>query len=511
MSAATQASNVAAAETAGSSESWRVRFDRSPWPVIIFAGVVLIAYGYEIFAFHITTDESLSAQTSQPSWALTHAGRGRWMTGLLSLALPANVAPTVAPALGVGMMALGLWLVTRRLLQLDRTYALIASSLAVTVPTFAFMVSFADIVYGIGAGYLLIVATLATGKSSRAWVWAISVLLGAAAMGVYQALILAILAGALAMAFREGTWLGLLRWVGLTIGSAVAYLAVSQLTYLVIPRLNYIENFFNPSAFFEAPWSLLRRSIRDGLNVLALNGDLFGLQSPLLLVTFVSMALLALGSVLLRASGEFRWVALISTSGILSIPFLAGVMSLGPVPLRSWVFLPLCLAALTAVGLHGLDLWPGGRVREGILVAVLVLTGFTVVAQMVIGLRLLGSSQLVYEHDQQFAYEINREIRLQIGAVPSAPLPMVPSGAWQFGEGPLTEQREATAASVFAFGREEGPDRVVSFLANQGVPVTSPTPEETSRSESLLAEMPPWPQPGWLRVEEGVVLCRLGP
>src|SRR5690349_1316373 len=107
----------------------RVLLSQPATALIALLIVTLFVHGYEIFNLHLTIDEELHLDIGRRAVARLWIAQGRWGMGLATTLLPSSVVPVVSTALGIGLLALALWLVVEHAFGADRCASVCAVSL----------------------------------------------------------------------------------------------------------------------------------------------------------------------------------------------------------------------------------------------------------------------------------------------------------------------------------------------------------------------------------------------
>jgi len=142
--------------------------------------------------------------------------------------------------------------------------------------------------------------------------------------------------------------------------------------------------------------------------------------------------------------------------------------------------------------------------RRWPVVALVAVWGLAVVANMSVGNRALGSAELALNRDRFVAMRIDEE-RRRLLPTETGPVPMYVTPVERWTDSTLTPGLEHLGLSLFS-GEAW---RATSFLGSQGVPVATLSPEQMASAIEVAEGMPVYPQPGWARVDDGVLVVRL--
>lgn len=487
---------------------------RSLGPTLAFVLALAMAYGFEVFSFHLTLDEESFAETSSAAYAQIWLAQGRWSMAVLTLLVPSPVVPVVSTLIGVALTGLALWILCRRYFNMGPWQAVLCAALAATLPTLSFMFSFSTIAYGIGIGNMLLVVYF-VGMSSPKWLHrAVGVVGLVFAIGIYDSFLVAGAALAIALVCNRPRWS--------TIGIAVASLGLAYLLSKAAATVGqavrglspdtYTNQFVDIAGLVSDPVSRTRQAFSSVLQVITLSSDRFGLHSPWLAVAIFALVVLAFVGAF-RVSGiREKAITLSALVVLLLIP--VGVEAVAPTPvlLRSMIYLPMVVVVLAGVAAGGLQTISTRTVKTAVLGVVGAAIVLAVVGQATISNRLFAASEMTYAQDQNLAFLIGTEKERLAGGSVGENVPIVVGGTHSWPEAALTPAKETLGVSFFAgLG---GPDnlqhRDAAFLRSQGVAVRAATEAETEGVVGLLETMPHYPDSGWIDYVGGVLLINLG-
>lgn len=490
----------------------------APWarnfaPALALIFALAMAYGYEVFSFHLTLDEENFGEFSSAGYAQTWLAQGRWSMAALTLLIPSPVVPVVSTLLGVALTGLAFWFLCRRYFEMEPWAAMLTAALGATLPTLAFMFSFSTIAYGIGVGNLLLVAYYAGISSSKWLARAGGIVALACAVGIYDSFLVAGAALAVALICRRPRWP--------TIGGALASVglayALSKVGANVIQRLrgvasdSYTSQFLDISGFFSDPAGRTRQAVTSVLEVVTLSSERFGLHSPWLAVALLALVALALlGAV--RVSGAVKkTITICAVVALLLMPVGVEAAASTPLLLRTQIYLPVVVVVLGGLAAAGMRFRTPrrksivGAVAGGAIV-------LAIVGQATISNRLFGASEMAYAQDQNLAFLIGMEKERLVGRGVTENIPIVISGTHAWPEALLVPDRETLGVSFFAGrgGLESLQYRDAAFLRSQGVAVRMATGDEAEGTDILLDAMPSYPASGWVAYQGGVLLINFG-
>jgi hypothetical protein len=474
-------------------------------PAVAFSAlltVILMAHGYEIFNLHLTIDEEL--HIGNHDIAMAWVGQGRWGMGLLSALLPSSVVPAVSIALGVGLLATSLWLITVRNLDADRYAGFCAVSIAMTLPMLPFTMSFATLAYGIGFASLATVGFTMWQRSERPAGLFGAVVAGAFAISVYQPMVFALAALVVPGIFRKDVALydrARLRGVFVLLVAVAVYFAVDQaVRRLLGADLQYVDQFVDLRGLLAHPLDRLSVSAHEVLAVFRSSRRLFTLQTPWFITFLLGACLVA--AMPTSTQGPRQYTAPLVIAGLIALPIVAGALTAHGIPLRSGVYFPFVVCMIAAISFRN----AGAAARLGLsALALLAVLGNSVICN-----RLYASASFAYERDRLIANDIMREVA-KLNSLETAPrqLQIEVVGIKSWPESALIPKRETLGASFFEW--ESGNRyRIASFLSMLGLDVRGASDQERLPFIPVALQMPSWPLEGWVRREQDVIIVKLG-
>lgn len=487
------------------------RAGRSAWPIIALASALLITYGYEIFSFHLTMDEEVFGELRNIPYAERWIDQGRWAMALLTVLTPSPVVPVVSGGIGILLSGTAWWLLSKYRLGMSDWASAIAAALGGTIPVLAFIFSFSTIALGVGVGNMLIVAFAWAIASDKWVVRAVAPIAGATAIGIYDTFAIAIAALGLALVARRATVMS----VGLAIGAVSVSLLLSRVLGLLtswatgVKLGGYAGNYLDLEGLFSDPVGRLAAAARNVNSVVRLSDERFGLHSPWLAIAIGTILAVSIVSVLLRrepwARKSLRTAAVVCVA---LLPFGAEALAASSVPLRSQLYLPIVVIILAAIAFPAILALPArlGRFAQVAMAALVVLA---IVGNATISNRLFASAEMNYDLDRALAFSIGQSKDILSDGDNTTNVPLVVSGKHAWPDSALTPTRETLGASFFEIGGGSQ-SRIAAFLRSQGVQVGEPTPQQSVMAWTFLDEMPDYPNPGWIRMEEGVLLVKFG-
>lgn len=476
-------------------------------PTLVLVLALLLTYGYGVFTFALTIDEESQIGSDSLDRARLALIEGRWAMSAFALLLPSPVVPVVSTGLGVALSGWAWWHLCRHKLDLTPWRACMAAALAGTVPVLAFMFSFSTVAMPIGMGNVLVVG-FTLGLTSKTWRGrALGIAAGAAAIGVYDAFFIALLATGLAFVVARPT--KMVAAYGLF--GAVASFLISRLLGQIfgwlfnVPSSSYASSFFDVTGLLNHPRTRLLEGWGEIARVVSLDSGTFGLSSPLLAVSCVALLALTIVGLFLSPKDQPRVLSLrvIAILGVLALPVMTSVLS-PSLPLRSMVYLPYILISLCVGASLCLDKLRAIPMRVAAIALAVVLSG-TVVAHATITNRLFSSAATTYALDQQLAYSIGKEKGRLIPGSANLESPMIISGLHSWPSTPLTRATESLGRSFFDWDEYRG----IQFLRSQGVLVHYATEDDSARLTEQIEKMPSYPADGWVALAGDVLLVKL--
>ena len=464
--------------------------------------VVLAAHGYEIFNLHLTIDEEIHIADGRV--AMSWIAQGRWGMGLASLLLPSSVAPFVSTALGIGLLAVSLWIIVVRSFGADRYAGFCAVAVAVSLPTLPFTLTFATLAYGVGFASLAAAGFIAWSRGEKLRTLVCSMLAGAFAISVYQPMLFALAALFVAGLCRPGffkTPRHRLRGVLALAGSLIAYLLVDRIVRgLLHSEVQYVDQFVDVKGLIADPLERLRDSVNRAASIYRVSERHFALHSPWMLA-FLLAAVAVAFKPSKHAQGPARFAPALAAVCLLLIPIGAELLTAHGVPLRSGLYYPFVVALLAAAAFANSG--PAARTTLA------VLASLTVMTNAVIDNRLYAAAHFAYERDRLLAHDIMREAAALAGADSrGSALRLEVVGSMPWPDSTLVPRRETIGASFFEWD-EGNRFRVARFLTMLGFPSDAVTEEERLALVAIGVQMPSWPKPGWVRRENDLLVVKL--
>ncbi|SFA82969.1 Glucosyl transferase GtrII [Nocardioides alpinus] len=477
--------------------------------MIVVALAMLLTYGYEVFNFNLSLDEPVLLGGGQRSLASLFASQGRWGMALQYAVLPETVLPVVSAGLAVLLVGASLWVLATKVFGLSPMTAGFITAVAATMPTIGFGISFATIALGIGLGFA---ASAIYGVCATSTTWqrlALAVLAGTLAMGIYQGFAFTLLAISLSLVARRSDWRFAGRNIGLLATCALANVVIGALAKRALgaPSDTYVNDVMDLPGLASDPWGRLSAASARNVEVLAPGASLYDNLQPWLALLLTVLVVLAIRSSLRVSSHQSRIVRPLALLALLVTPVVAALL-VDELPIRSMVYLPVCLLGLTAIAIADAGPEVGSpSTQVGITGWLAVgLCTMAVIANASVSNQAFVASEASLARDRFLALRIDEEARRLFPDAAEAPVVVV-SAPKQQGLGTVGRPAEQFGLSLFT----GEPWRSTSFLTSQGVEVSSPTAEEEQRGLAAAAHMPEYPTAGWAKSLDGMLVVNLGP
>lgn len=469
--------------------------------------VVMLAYGYEIFGFHLTIDEELVAIEPVPwrAW-ISH---GRWAMAILNaVVVPTPVVPTVSTLLGVFLAALALTLIVRDSVQESEGGALAAVAVAISAPTLAFTVSFSTLAYVAGAGFLAVAFSNRLIRQASIGRKGMACFAGAFAVATYQPFLFALMAVALDLLIngdgrRDRRFLHRFRLViGYVLGSIAVYAVVAWLAVrLFAPGFGYVGQFIDIVGFLKSPGQHIAASAARTFQVIALDPRYFGLHSGWQIIALAMALAASCYFPFVRREYAIAASTFVGAAGLLLLVLSADVIAAGGAPLRSMVYLPVAVALII-----GRAYSVSGDAGRRLLISACCLA---VIGNAQITNHLFASSVSAEFRDRMLAQTIMDKVS-SLEPQRSRPLRLEVVGYLAWPPTALQTSSDSIGASFFQwdYGNRY---RIASYLSLRGLNVLGATQDDRVFVHREAMSMPSWPADGWLRVIGDVLVLKFGP
>jgi hypothetical protein len=492
--------------------------------VLILLGIFTFFYYFKLSTFSISIDDELSAvRASADVWLI----QGRWGIYLLERwVISEQVVPffpffifgcCLALSYPILLSAFGI----KRLTVVH--YA--AFALYAAFPIWLFAISFFSNTIGFGLGQLFAIGAVracrpvlldAPGVLRMTWSRTLARLLraaafAAAAIGMYQSFIFSVAALGLALilvaSLDEGVQLRVAfrrcAMLLLTLGVAVVLYEAVELVLLAlvgVGKERYVGNFLNLPALLNEPGHVLALV---GSNIAGTYGGaarIFGVAAYAFAIV-VGCGIAALVSWPGASAGK-RLLLAVAAVAILALPFALHVAAGGDLPARTLVAVPAIVWFFAMLGMTS----PHRRLAKFSFVAVVV----AAVHILYIVNLLQAANEFARKHDEALAATIYTRI-VEVNPNISDVAPLVDFyGGKKFDS---VYPRPHPATSGYSFFEWDGGNiyRIVTYMHVLGYKqIQIPSPTQRHLNDALFREMPVWPNPGSVRLANGMTLIKLG-
>ena len=461
--------------------------------------VILLAYGYEFFGFHLTIDEEIHADYR--GWIVEWLNQGRWGMALLSLLLPSAIVPAVSPILGISLTALAWWLLLAKTWRFGNAAATVAVATTVTFPTLAFTITFSTLAYGFGVGNVCLLFFARALVADRLDARVIGLAVGAMAIAIYQTFLIALALVCLVDAclmHRSAARRQLLSNFAMLAGAILLYVTIDKLARGAFGSpISYVGGFVDLKGLLDDPLRKISEALKALRRIIGLSSARFGLNSPWFAVLcLVSICISALQA--RRRDAWERWAMFVFIGAVLVLLLAAEAMTPSGAPLRSVFYIAMAMAIFIAYAVRS----GTARMQTIILLAAIP----TVLGNAIITNSLFNASAMAYRFDQRLASEISTEIR-RLGGTNGPPAMIEIIGAPTFSATRLIHRRETFGASFFEW---EGGNsyRVAALLRLEGLRVVAADSSTRARIAEKAMSMPAWPAPGWVGSEGSTIILK---
>jgi Ca2+/Na+ antiporter len=494
-------------------------------PFLILGAIFVLFYFSELAGFSLSIDEEIATFRTDPAvWA----SQDRWMIYLIErFVLPPPVMPFF-PLFVFGALASLAYIIVTRVHGRDLAdwRLLLLFVLFSAFPTLQLMVDFSFVMPSFGVALLLACLALflfhrsldamAQEKNRRATLvrlFALEVLCGAGAIGVYQSFILLVAAGCCgifllrylrepAMPLRHILLVHVYLFGALVASIVLSHLLSRGLQGLTGAQPILVGRYLSADLLLDTPSAVIGKLFREYWAVYGGKRAVYGFRY----VTFPLLIALGMVALAWQAWRRGRWIAAVVVLymlGMTLIPFAVHPLSGGRLPYRTLVSVPYVFWFFAAAAALSPVVWLR---RAGIVLAIVValqcLHTFS---------SLQAQKQLALEHDRELASQIyqrvasvipdfNRQQTYRIGFYGNHPF-----------RTPYRQIEGSTwPASFFAWDGGNAV-RIVSFMTILGYSNFETLDGATRAALSPMAKrMPIWPAAGSVQVVDGVILVRLG-
>ena len=482
-----------------------------PWLLLIY----LALYFFELASFPLSIDEETAAFRSDPSVWIS---QGRWGAYLIELlVLPHPAIPVVAPAI------FGLSCVLAFILIVDVSTGSqpVAPLQYLTFPVFCgyptwyFISEFYSNLAGTGIALTLSAAAVwitqnGSAKSRTHFAVPVAALMAAISIGIYQSflfVVLAMLFGVVLLQIINGLRRDF--WSDIAVGlvaigvGVVIHLTVDKVTRLAFPKENmYFDSLWKIDQLFSSPLSVLKRILGIIGNAYGIIGNDFGVSLWAAAIV-VALGLLALVRLSRGHSARQKLFLMLASVIVILSPFTLLIVTGGLLPYRSFVGVPFAVWLLATLALNTGNCKQ--RIVSIVAVALLVFQTFVIANQF------QASHYFSSRKDLLLAGAITDRIFSLQEFDASKSYFLALYGNIPFRTTAFPQPKTSTIGRSFFEWDGGNAGRISLFLRLFGYPRLLPqTPEIENKVIRTLARMPVFPAIGSVKIEDNVVLLRLG-
>lgn len=483
--------------------------------IIAFTIIAIAAYGFELFNFNLTIDEELYAigAMSPINWLR----EGRWGMYLLQVfVLPNPIVPFVPLGLALLFHILSIFLLLDAWEIKSFWIQLLAGSLMLTYPGWAYVYVFSSLNYGVGIGLFMAASSLWIYKNIENSSYKLLAVLPATfAFALYQAmlptfLLLFITYFALNIVRKSAvTILNLFHFFLITTLAGLTYYITQQVftTIINIQSTGYVETHFITISDIVN----LNLNLDAGAEIVSLYGGSASIYTLTMFSLPLLIFVLLLATMLKNAQQLSLWdktLALTLSILILVVPVLP-TLFLQVVKLRFLIGIPFSIATLLIIGIENCK----GQVLRWLISVLAVLT----ILQFIISInQLFGATHISLQSDRILAGRIIERIEMVRNQSPKPDEVKYIEVIGSFQKtptliNPSPYRYEIIGKSFFEFNGGVS-RRIVAFLNTLDYAELSPLPIDRRANFILISErMPAWPKVGSVQVVNDTVLVKFGP
>jgi len=481
---------------------------------IIFILIAVATYGFELFNFNLTIDEELGAIGALPptSWII----EGRWgMCLLQSLILPNPIVPFVPLGIALFFHILSIFLLLDAWDVKPLWWRVLAGSLMLTYPGWAYVYVFSNLNYGIGIGLFMLSLSLWLYEHiENIWYKWIAFLPATFAFALYQALLptffLMYLVFFVLKAKRNSTitLAHFFQFLLITVFSVSSYYIIQQACVKISNSqlTGYVQNHFLSISDILGLRLNLNMAIENAWKLY--EGDtaiytLFVFALPALLV--ILLIKVALDNS--HKSWRYRLLEFILIACIIIFP-VTPILFMQVVKLRFLMGLSFSIAALLIIGVENCKF----RVFRWLVSFFAVLT----ILQFITSTnQLFGAAHITLQSDRVLATQIIERIEM---ARSQSSQPEVVNYIEVIGSfqkvptliNPTPYNYEIIGKSIFEFNGGVS-RRIVAFLKILSYDELQPLPlGRRAEFVSIAETMPDWPRMESVQVVNDTVLVKFG-
>lgn len=493
-----------------------VRFLHAKKGLIIALTIIAIAaYGFELFNFNLTIDEELYAVGAMPP--INWLREGRWgMYVLQVFVLPNPIVPFVPLGLALLFHILSIFLLLDAWEIKSFWIQLLAGSLMLTYPGWAYVYVFSSLNYGVGIGLFMAASSLWIYKNTEKGSYKLLAILPATfAFALYQAILptflLLFISYFILNIVRKSavTTLNLFYFFLITALAGLTYYVTQQVLVTItnVQSTGYVENHFITISDIVN----LNLNLDAGAEIVRLYGGSASIYTLTMFSLPLLIFVLLLATMLKNAQQQSLWdrtLALTLGILILAVPVFP-TLFMQVIKLRFLIGIPFSIASLLILGAESCQ----RRIIRWLISVFAVLT----ILQFIISTnQLFGATHISLQSDRILAGRIIERIEMVRNQSPQPDEVKYLEVIGSFQKiptliNPNPYKYEIIGKSFFEFNGGVS-RRIVAFLKTLDYAELSPLPIDRRADFILISErMPAWPKIGSVQVVNDTVLVKFGP
>lgn len=482
--------------------------------IIVFIIISIAAYGFELFNFNLTIDEELYAIGAMPP--INWLREGRWGMYLLQVfLLPNPIVPFVPLGLALIFHILSILLLLDAWEVKSFWIQLLAGSLILAYPGWAYVYVFSSLNYGVGIGLFMAASSLWIYKNIEKSSYKLLAFLPATfAFALYQAILPAFL-----LLFIAYFALSIVRKSNVTILNLFHFFLITTLaglTYYIAQQGFITINNIQSTGYVENHFITISDIVHLNLNLDAAEEIviLYGGSDSVYTFAMFSLPLLIfvlLLATMLKNAQQLSWwdktLTLSLSILILVVPVLPALF-MQVIKLRFLIGIPFSIATLMIIGIENCK----GKVLRWLISVLAVLT----ILQFIISInQLFGATHISLQSDRILAGRIIERIEMVRSQSPKPDEVKYIEVIGSFQQTPTLinpnpYRYEIVGKSFFEFNGGVS-RRIVAFLNTLDYAELSPLPIDRRADFILTSErMPAWPKVGSVQVVNDTVLVKFG-
>ena len=501
---------------------------------IVFALVcMLVAWGYEIFAYTISIDDELHFHDTVVQLAAHSTRQGRWGGGFLNILLGNPCGIPVIPMLESLLCISAVFYILGRIMRFSADEYFLFYPLFIACPTWYYLLSFWMVSPNVGIDLLLTAVGFLGFMQRRLWIKLVSLVLCALAVGSYEIsiMLLPMLCSAYVLGdvvsvgdvgscgARTGCkWHGylalLLKMLVFMLVCVALYYGIGKVVRCICGmQLIYTSNMYNPpSSWSEVPGRILTVM---GLAASYYKG-IWYLPSPVeqghLLVhsALVALSLVAVTIGILKARGSvgLKLVAMAILSFVVVAPFALRFLTV-VMPPRSCMLVAFSLLIIFFLAWRCLR---NNRFLRFVYLALLLVVS---IQYLLVVNRLAYASKMQSDRDSEVVRRVVERLEADPSFFPytrsAKGCPFIMVGAPHFGRdggGAFAVQSDTVGRSILDW--EGGDPNRFAHLTRllTGRMLVRPGKSSVQKLSAVVDDMTIWPLPGSVVMTNGVAIAK---